>query len=673
MSRLDQLLVRAQQLRRKKMILGSSAAAIIVLIAITAYVITAYVDKIDVVVTPIDAAEIAQLKILEGQGFVWGDSIIGSQKNLKLHVAATGFKPQEVEITESTWRRGKIDILLRPFPAKLIATTTPLLPDVHWYLNDTFVAQAPELNIEVNPGQYRISARHPHFESVAQETRLEHQQSYEIEFPLAPIQGQLGITSNPEGASVQLNSEPVGETPLELTVDAGTHEVSISYQGYTTRTDTVDISRDEREVNRHYQLGVANSTVTIALSPTDGTLTVDNLVVPVSETVNISLPVNSRHTVLYSKPGYRAQIVEFTVKLDSSNYIRIDLQPVYGLVEVNSDPVAEVSLGERSIGQTPLQFELQTFPQTITVSRSGYVSESRTITADENSTQVVNVTLETVQDYRLRTSPADYTNSIGMEFKLFKQPDSITLGSHVSEQGRRANEFMREIRLTRPFYAGVHEVTIGQFEQFRTPGQPVSGDRLPITGIQWSDAARFCNWLSKKDGFQPVYKFSGNEVVASDADANGYRMLTEAEWEWLARKAGKFKQSIFPWGDSMTVPPNSGNLADESAKGKVESYIPQYNDRQPGASVIGLYQPNPVGIHDLVGNVSEWTHDSYSLVPPVGNEVEIDPFDSSVSKWHTVKGSSWRSARLGDLRAASRHGSSGISDVIGFRVARYLY
>ena len=673
MSRLDQLILDAQKLRRKKLVLGTSVAAIILLIAVVAYVITAYVDRIEVVVTPTEVAQTAQLEILDGRGYVWNDSVFGTRETLKLRVTAAGFRPQEVEVTDSTWRRGKIDIVLQPLPAKLVATTTPLMPDVHWYLNDKFVARGQPFSSEVNPGQYTIGARHPNFEPAQQEVLLERAQNYEFEFQLAPVKGRLGISSQPEGARVELNSAPVGETPLELTVDAGTYEVSISHQGHTTRTDLVRISSDEREVNRHYELAIMNATVSFALSPADGILTLDNISVPAGETASVSLPVESRHAVQYSKPGFRSQIVEFAVRQNADNRIRIDLEPVYGLVEVISEPVAEVSVGGKAVGQTPQQLELQTLEHTITVSRSGYISESRIITPDENSNQLMYVTLESEQDFRLRTSPQSYTNSIGMEFNLFKQPDSVTLGSRTSEEGRRANEFIREVRLTRPFYAGVHEVTVGQFLQFRTTGQPASVNRLPITGINWAEAANFCNWLSKKEGFRPVYEFSGNEVTASDSAADGYRMLTEAEWEWLARKAGKFTQSIFPWGDSTTVPPNTGNLADESAKGKLQFYIPRYNDRQPGASDIGLFQPNSVGIHDLAGNVSEWTHDVYNLVPPVDNEVEIDPFDSSVSKWHTVKGSSWRSARLGELRAAFRQGSSGSSDVIGFRVARYLY
>ena len=150
-------------------------------------------------------------------------------------------------------------------------------------------------------------------------------------------------------------------------------------------------------------------------------------------------------------------------------------------------------------------------------------------------------------------------------------------------------------------------------------------------------------------------------------------MLTEAEWEWLARKAGRNQKTTFPWGNSNTIPPNSGNLADESAKGFVSSFIPNYRDGHAKKSEVGLFQANSVAIHDLAGNVSEWTHDTYSLKPPPENQVEIDTLDREASLRRTIKGSNWRSATLTELRSAWRDGSEHARDDLGFRLARYLY
>ena len=120
------------------------------------------------------------------------------------------------------------------------------------------------------------------------------------------------------------------------------------------------------------------------------------------------------------------------------------------------------------------------------------------------------------------------------------------------------------------------------------------------------------------------------------------------------------------------VPAGSGNLADESARGKVPLYIPQYNDGAARLADTGTFTANAAGLHDLAGNASEWTHDVYELRPPPEGRVETDPMDTGAGGPHTVKGSSWRSGDLGELRAAWRTGSRAPKDDLGFRIVRYL-
>ena len=188
------------------------------------------------------------------------------------------------------------------------------------------------------------------------------------------------------------------------------------------------------------------------------------------------------------------------------------MQAVYGQLEIMSSPVADVSVNGTVVGQTPMQLRLQTVPHTIILSRDGYVSESRTITPDESVMQSVVGNLETIESHRLNSAPETFTNSIGMEFKLFKKPASVTMGSRRGEPDARANEFVRQVRLTRPFYVGLYEVTEDQFRQAVAPGQSASGSRRPITGLSWEEAAAFCNWLSIREGLSPVYRFSGQQA-----------------------------------------------------------------------------------------------------------------------------------------------------------------
>ena len=673
MSGFDDHLVKAKRARRRRMMLGLGGVVLILLVSAGIYIGTAVIDRVFVAVAPDEALDIAQLEILEGTGWIWNDEIIAVRGPLKLQVSADGFKQEVLTVGDATWRRGQLDVVLKPLPATVKATTKPESDEVRWYLNGALVSVAPQLTVDLPAGQHTIEARHPHFEPASQSLTLERGKSYQLGLDLKPVKGIVEITSAPSGAEVSLNSEAIGKTPLHLKLEGGEYEIALSLANHDSRKDSFVISPDNPEVRRHYKLAVSNREVTFSLTPADGSLTVDGNSVASRKTVSVLLPVNSRQTATYSKPGFRTQEIEFEVNSNFGNKINIELEPVYGMVEVRSTPTADVSHNGKVIGRTPALLRMQTLPQTITVSQSRYLPETQTITPVEGTTRVLEVNLVSEQEHRLKTSPDTYVNSIGMKFKLFKNADFFTMGSKPGESNSRPNEFYRQVQLKRPFYAGVHEVSVEAFQKFVGSSSTATGGNRPITGISWKEAAQFSNWLSEKEGLRTVYRFTGDEYLGSDSTADGYRMLTEAEWEWLARKAGRSQQTIFPWGNETIIPQNSGNLADTTAKGSVAVFIPQYDDGQAGVSATGLFRPNPAGIHDLTGNVSEWTHDVYDHTVPSGDQIELDPFDTSNATYHTIKGSNWASGEVGELRVAYRTGSSAGNERTGFRLARYLY
>ena len=142
-----------------------------------------------------------------------------------------------------------------------------------------------------------------------------------------------------------------------------------------------------------------------------------------------------------------------------------------------------------------------------------------------------------------------------------------------------------------------------------------------------------------------------------------------ARW---ARRAGRARQSVFPWGDATTVPSHYANIADEAARGAVRFYVPNFVDGFAGPSPIGSFAEEKSGLFDLTGNASEWVHDFYSLIPPPPNKIEIDPLGPVAGDVHVVKGSNWRSGTRTTLRAAYRDGLAGSRDVVGFLIGRYL-
>ncbi len=111
-----------------------------------------------------------------------------------------------------------------------------------------------------------------------------------------------------------------------------------------------------------------------------------------------------------------------------------------------------------------------------------------------------------------------------------------------------AEQPQHPVQITRPFFLGIYPVTQGQYKAIMgsKPSQFKGSDDLPVENVSWLDAVSFCNKMSKKDKRTPFYRIKGTDVA--DVGGNGYRLPTEAEWEYACR-AGM--AGLFPWGDDI--------------------------------------------------------------------------------------------------------------------------
>jgi formylglycine-generating enzyme required for sulfatase activity len=240
---------------------------------------------------------------------------------------------------------------------------------------------------------------------------------------------------------------------------------------------------------------------------------------------------------------------------------------------------------------------------------------------------------------------------------------NFMMGSPDDEPGRSFNEGPRhKVTCARPFAVGRHAVTRGQFASFvgatshktddrwRSPGFS-QDDSHPVVCISWDDARAYTSWLEKVAG-------------------RPYRLLTEAEWEYVAR-AGTV--TPFWWGSSIrTAQANyNGNYFYESgSKGEYRQ----------GTVPVGSFNPNPWGLHNVHGNVWEWCediwHDSYKGAPTDGSAwipKRRSGGRSNQQGHRVVRGGSWFDPPW-DLRSALRvrYSFELRGDSIGFRLARTL-
>jgi formylglycine-generating enzyme required for sulfatase activity len=355
----------------------------------------------------------------------------------------------------------------------------------------------------------------------------------------------------------------------------------------------------------------------------------------------------------------------------------VDLKPVLGVIHFTVEPAdAQLVLDGKNQGKVPQELKLVAISHQLEIIKKGYKPYRTRITPRPGYPQEIKITLNS-----LKSKPAGPAGVItaqnGYTLKLIR-PQPFTIGSSRREQGRRTNETLRNINLQRSFYMGLREVTNKEFKKFLArhnsgafKGQRLSQDDHPVVQVTWEQAALFCNWLSAKESLPPAYVKKGGRLVAAEPIGTGYRLPTEAEWEYCARFIKNQAALKYPWGNQFPPTPSSGNYADTSAKKLLPAYIENYNDGYPVTAPPAQFKANSLGLYDLGGNVAEWCHDFYTIYTYNTNKTYVDPSGPPQGKHHVVKGSSWQYASISKLRLAYRDYSDAKRPDLGFRICRY--
>ena len=227
---------------------------------------------------------------------------------------------------------------------------------------------------------------------------------------------------------------------------------------------------------------------------------------------------------------------------------------------------------------------------------------------------------------------------------------SFTMGSPTAESGRGSDETQHAVTLTRDFWMAESEVTQKQYRNLmgRSPSY-FKGDDLPVDAVSWFDAVAYCNALSVKEKLTPCYQISGTTVGWAEGVAcNGYRLPTEAEWEYAARSPAT---TVYAGSDSV----------DGVAWYITNSGITTHAVKTKAGNGRGLY--------DLSGNVWEWVWDGYQS--DYQTLPSTDPIGPSTSTARVGRGGSWNNTAT-YARVAQRNGlaPSYLYDSPGFRFVR---
>lgn len=625
----------------------------------------------------------ASVDIVSGFAFQVGPRYLMRSGDFQVSVSAPGYFDNVVDITITDDQAQTHVVELQPRPGLISVQTTgadgQVVSGARILLDGVDLGLSPLSDAEVPPGTYELQIQMDRYLSYRSPLEVAGRlQQQTIDAALSPAWADVSFTTSPAGADIIVNGELLGVTPARLELLQGAYDVTLKRTGFKAWQDDVQVTA-----------GVDIDIPDISLEAADGLVFIRSVPGSANVTINgefrgqtpleVSLPPGQQHEVRLFRTGFNTAVRSVTTSAEAEQDITVSLDPVTSMVRVIAQPAdAELYVDGELKGQANQTVELIAATQRIEIRKEGYVPYATNFTSRPGLDQEIRVQLKTEEEARLEAIQPVITSAGGQTLQLF-YPYEYTMGSSRREPGRRANETLRDVVMEKPFYLSLHPVTNEQFRLFRgdhssgtLQGKSLDLPRQPVVQVSWLDAALYCNWLSAQESLTPFYIIDNGNVTGINADSTGYRLPTEAEWEWAARADGQGGTVRFSWGDAWPPVAGSGNFADDSTAAFLGQYLRGFNDNHSGTSNVGEFAPSALGLYDMAGNVSEWVHDVYGAVSGLSSVTETDPIGPEEGRYRTIKGSSWAHGTMTELRPSYRDFGDEARNDLGFRVARYL-
>jgi formylglycine-generating enzyme required for sulfatase activity len=617
----------------------------------------------------------AQVKFRGGlPAFAIGGRYVLRPGDYTIRLSAPGYQTLERRVTIAGGQPQALNYKLQKLPGTL-SIQIPASASVS--IDGAKRGNAPG-DFELSPGVHDIALRAERYRDFAARVTIEgggRKQSWAPK--LIPDWAVVSIGSEPAGAEILIAGQHKGTTPASIALPSGTHALELRHEGFRPWSADIQVKANEPLTVGPVRLGLPDAGLIVRSQPAGASVTLSGAYRGQTP-LEFAIKPEVAQTVVLARAGYEPQSHQLMLKPGERRTLDIVLAGVFGDLTVKTQPAdAQLFVDGQPRGGAQQSLRLTATGHDIEIRKPGYVTYKTSITPRPGLAQVIDTTLLTAEQTRVAALPPTVRNpATGLEFKLMPA-GTFMMGSARREAGRRANEVQHPVELKRLFYMGTREVTNADFRKFKADhhsgfvaANSLDLERQPVVNVGWEEAVAFCVWLSQQEGLPPAYEAKNGSYVLVNPVTVGYRLPTEAEWEWVARYVDRGQQRRYPWGDALPVAPHSGNYADQSARVLVQDIIQDYDDGFPASAPVGSFAANTLGIFDMGGNVAEWVHDRYSITFDQ-QQTLTDPAGGAEGRQYTIRGSSWKSGLVSDLRLTGRfYGEAGRND-LGFRVARY--
>ncbi|HAK52684.1 MAG TPA: hypothetical protein DCM54_12400 [Gammaproteobacteria bacterium] len=634
------------------------------------FIVTAGAVKFDITPSP-DSLEITS-------GFFsyrLGERFLMLPGDYTIRATAAGYHEFETEVTVSSDPNQEFEFSMLKLPGILNVASTPV-SDAEVFVDQVYMGNTP-LTIDIEPGLHDILFQSDRYLPYQTEVEIEGRRVEQtVAAELSPAWAIVTVSSEPPAADVMLDGTTLGQSPSTIEVLQGEHTIGLKKQGFKLWQSNIEVSAGQELSLDLVSLIKSDGKLSISTNPIGANITIAERYRGQSP-LSISLAPGNAYEILLSKAGFEPIRRSVNIEPDQDIALNLKMTPVMGVVRLQVQPEgAELFLNGKSIGDTSQRLNLTATRHKIEVIKPGFATYTATITPQPGLAQQMLINLQTEEEARAAAIPTVITAMQDVTANLII-PDKLAMGASRREPGRRSNEIERQVQLTRAYYLGTHEITNLAYKDFDPSHNSgmlgrslLSDDERPVVNTSWERVARFCNWLSLKNGLPAAYEQVGNIWRLVQPVNTGFRLPTEAEWAWAARYDKGDTPTRFPWGDNMPPPAGSGNFADESAANMVPYHVVGYNDTYRGPAPVGSFSANEFGIYDLNGNVSEWVNDIYTASS--GRELLIDPTGPETGDYYVIRGSNYTSGRFSELRWTYRDYGKDPRPDVGFRIARYV-